>query len=122
MLVKDLNDKLDKENEKVSDLEDALKLLKEDVLTKNETVSNLEGAMEVLKSENLQHQEKISALELELKEEKKKCQDLSKDLRSQGQCKSVSPLDEVEHQRGNNTPDEETVVAKQIKVEITEGS
>ena len=36
MLVKELNDKLDKEK-------DALKLLKEDVLAKNETVSNLEG-------------------------------------------------------------------------------
>lgn len=128
VLVKDLNDKLDKENEKVSDLEDALKLLKEDVLTKNETVSNLEGATEVLKSENLQHQKKISALELELKEEKKKCEDLSNDLRSQGQCdssleESVNPLDEVEDQPDNNTQDKEASVDEPIKVEVTdEGS
>ena len=72
MLVKELNAKLDKENGKVSDLEDALKLLKEDVLAKNVTVSNLEGAVEVLKNDSLQYQKTISALESELEEEKKK--------------------------------------------------
>ena len=102
MLVKELNAKLDKENGKVSDLEDALKLLKEDVLAKNVTVSNLEGAVEVLKNDSLQYQKTISALESELEEEKKKCQDLEKDLTNQGQGdssleESVSLLEEVEH-------------------------
>ena len=125
MLVKELNDKLDKENEKVSDLEDAAKLLKEEVLTKNETVSNLERAVGDLKNESLEYQKKISALELELSEEKKKSEDLAKDLRSQGQGdssleESVSPLDEVEQEK--NIPEKETVVDELIKVEVSEGS
>ena len=93
---------------------------------KKVTVSNLEGSVEALKNDSLQYQKTISALESELEEEKKKCQDLEKDLTNQGQDdssfleESVSPLEEVEHD--DKTEDKETVVDELIKVEVAEGS
>ena len=66
-------------------MEDSLKLLKEEVLTKNETVSRLE---ELRRNERLEDQKKASALELQLEEEKKKCKKLERDLmrQQQGNC------------------------------------
>ena len=123
-LIKELNDKLDKENKKVSNLEDSLKLLKEEVLTKNETVSRLE---ELRRNERPEEQKKASALELQLEEEKKKCKKLERDLmrQQQGNCfleESMFESDKVEDQHDRNSHDEETTIEESIKVEVTEAS
>ena len=124
MLIKELNNKLDKENKKVSNLEDSLKLLKEEVLAKNETVSRLE---ELLRNERLEEQKKASALELQLEEEKKKCTKLERDLmrQQQGNCfleEHIFESDKVADQHESSSHDEETTIEESIKVEVTEAS
>ena len=82
ILVKELN-------EKVSHLEEAAKVLKEDAVAKEEAVVKLEGQLEILKKDRLEDQRKVLALKLELEEEKKRCKDLEMTLRRSSQ--SVQP-------------------------------
>ena len=78
ILVKELN-------EKVSHLEEAAKVLKEDAVAKEEAVVKLEGQLENLKKDRIKDQRKVSALKLELEVEKKRCEYLEMHLRRSSQ-------------------------------------
>ena len=88
ILVKELN-------EKVSHLEEAAKVLKEDAVAKEEAVLKLEGQLENLKKDRIKDQRKVSALKLELEVEKKRCEYLEMTLRRSSQSVQPRSMEEL---------------------------